>query len=112
MADKERYKVGEQVRIVHVLEAVDPGLKIYAMGPKPVYDEYIDGKNVCPKRADAASVYDGVVLRSPAADFHYDITSHAFAKPGRHTIQWKGGGHPIEGDLGLESNVLTINVVE
>jgi len=112
MAEKERCQVGEQVRLLHVLEAVAPGLEIYVMGPKPVYDEYIDGKNGCPKPPDAAGVYDGVVLRSPAADFHYDITSYTFAKPGRHTIQWKGGGHPIEGDVGLESNVLTINIVE
>jgi hypothetical protein len=112
MAEKKVYKVGEPVRIVHVLEATDPGLEVYAMGPKPVHDEFIDGKNVCPRPADAASIYDGVVLRGPAVDFHYDITSHVFAQPGKHTIQWKGGGHPIEGKLGLESNVLTINVMK
>ena len=112
MAEKDRYKVRERVRLVHVLEAVDKGLKVYVMGPKPVYDEYVDGKNMCPKPDDAAGVYDGRVLSSPAVDFHHDITSYTFGTPGKHSIQWKGGGHPIEGDLGIESNVLTIVVVE
>jgi hypothetical protein len=112
LADKGHCKVSERVRIVHVLEAVDKGLEVYVMGPKPVYDEYVDGKNMCPKPRSAASVYDGLVLPSPAADFHYDITTYTFAKPGKHTIQWKGGGDVVEGDLNLRSNVLTINVVD
>jgi hypothetical protein len=112
LADKQRVAVGERVRIIHVLEAPGPGIPVYVMGPKPVYDEYIDGVNVNPKPSDAAGVYDGKVLQSPAVDFNYDIVSYAFSKPGKYTIQWKGGGHPMEGDLGVESNVLTIEVVE
>jgi hypothetical protein len=114
LAEKSRYKVGEPVRILHVLEATGRGVKVYAMGPKPVYDEYVDGKNRRPKPAGAEEVvYDGLVETAPAVDFHYDITSYTFRKPGQHTIQWKGGGHPIEGGrFGLESNVLTITVVE
>jgi hypothetical protein len=112
LSEKRRYKVGERVRILHVLEAVGRGLTVYEMGPKPVYDEYIDNKNRCPKPRDVGGIYDGRVASSPAVDFHYDITTYTFAKPGKHTIQWNGGGDPSEGDLGLQSNILTIEVVK
>lgn len=110
LAEQTRCRVGEPVRVLHVLEAVAPGLEVFVMGPKPVHGEFVDGKDARPARAPEH--YDGRVLRGPAVDFHYDITSYRFDTPGRHTIQWKGGGHPIEGDLGLASNVLRIEVTE
>jgi hypothetical protein len=112
IAEKSHCKVGEPVRVIHVLEADGKGVEVHVMGPKPVYDEYVDGENACPRPRDAVDVYCGRVLPSPAVDFHYDVTAYTFTKPGRHTIQWKGGGDPIEGDLGIQSNVLTINVAE
>jgi len=106
-----RYLVGETVRVLHVLEAVKPGIEVYVMGPKPIFDEFVDGKLASPKSGGPA-VYDGAVMKGPWADFHYDISTYTFTQSGKHTIQWKGGGHPIQGDLGLTSNVIHITVVE
>jgi hypothetical protein len=78
------------------------------MGPKPVTEEYVDGNANRPR--EKPGVYDGRVSHGPVADFHYEITEYTFDRPGRHTIQWRGGGHPIKEPLGLTSNVLTIEV--
>jgi hypothetical protein len=51
------------------------------------------------------------VEKRPIADFNYEITTYSFSEPGEHTIQWKGGGASVQGDLGLESNVIKVNVV-
>ena len=48
-------------------------------------------------------------MKSPWADYNYEITSYRFGKPGRHTIQWKGGD-PSGESLGIKSNVLAITV--
>lgn len=48
-------------------------------------------------------------MKSPWADYNYDITSYRFNKPGKHTIQWKGGD-PGGASLGIPSNVLTVVV--
>jgi hypothetical protein len=111
MTKRSRYLVGEPIRVLHVLEAVTPGLKVYVMGPKEIFDEYVDGKLVSPK-LDRPGVYDGAVMKGPWVDFHYAISTYTFEEPGEHTIQWKGGGHPIQGDLGLTSNVIRLTVVE
>ena len=44
LAKKNRYRVNEEVRIIHVLEVVEPGHRLFVMGPKPIYGEYIDGQ--------------------------------------------------------------------
>jgi hypothetical protein len=98
----------EEVRVIHVLEAVEPGHDVYAMGPKFVFEEYVDGA-LATRRWEGPGVYDGAVLKSPSADFNYEITSYRFAKPGRHTIVWKGGD-PSGESVGLSSNPLTIDV--
>jgi len=96
-----RVRVGEPVRVIHVLDAADPGLDVYVMGPKAITDERIDGG------AGSADTiipleYDGAVVKSPHADWNYDITTYTFATPGRHTIVWHLGT--------LGSNVLEIDV--
>src|SRR5947208_1571653 len=98
MADKHRCRLGEQVRVLHVLEAIAPGVQVFVMGPKPIYDEFVDGKNARLRSAGFWDVYDGRVLDGPTVDFNYDITAYRFETLGRHTIQWKGGGDPIEGE--------------
>ena len=105
-----RPRVGEPVRVIHVLEAPEPGHRVYVMGPKAIVGEYVDGKRVATPKPLALS-YDGAVVPSPAVDYNYDITEYRFDRPGRHTIQWRGGGHAIQGDLQLESNVLVLTVV-
>ena len=62
------------------------------------------------KRPEPES-YDGLVAKGPMADFHYDITTYSFPEPGTHAIQWKGGGHSIEGKLNLESNIIEIQII-
>jgi hypothetical protein len=98
--------VGEEVRVIHVLEAVEKGHQVYVMGPKPVYEEYVDGK-LATEHYPGPGVYDGAVMASPWADYNYEITSYRFDQPGKHTIQWKGGD-PSGESLGIESNVLTV----
>ena len=110
MTAKTRYKVGEEIRVIHVLEATVPGIEISNVGPKRIFDEYVDGELVTPPRDAVIEVIRGSMKDSPAADFLYEITSYSFDEPGVYTIQWKGGGHAHEADLGLESNVLVIEV--
>ena len=38
--------------------------------------------------------------------------TYTFNEPGAHTIQWKGGGAAIQGALGLESNVIRLEIVK
>jgi len=109
MNAKREYRMGEQVRVIHVLESPQPGNELYVMGPKPIQEEYVDGKLASSARADLC--YDGAVVQSPGVDFNYEVSLYAFDKPGEHTIQWKGGGHPIQGDLKPTSNVLRIKVM-
>ena len=109
MCSKETYRVDEQVRVIHVLEVLEPGRKVFVMGPKQVYGEYIDGKLVTEPSPDwrdplVPELYDGTVLSSPAVDYNYDITSYAFTEPGARQICWKLGD--------LESNTLVIQVID
>lgn len=98
---KRRYKVNEEVRVIHVMEVAEPGHKIFVMGPKPIYGEYVDDKLVTP-RAAPEQIYDGLVLDSPGVDYNYDITSYRFVEPGPHRIHWQIGE--------LRSNTLRLEV--
>ncbi|MGN6106098.1 MAG: hypothetical protein ACTHU0_13405 [Kofleriaceae bacterium] len=97
---RTRYRLGEEVRVIHVLEAPTPGKDLYVMGPKEIYAEYVDGVERTGKQPTAG--YDGAVVASPGADFHYEVTSYRFDKPGPHRIQWRADGR--------ESNVIEIEV--
>ncbi|MBN2493794.1 MAG: hypothetical protein JXR96_04315 [Deltaproteobacteria bacterium] len=108
MTAKLEVAVGEEVRVIHVLEAFEPGREVYVMGPKTVFEEYVDGE-LATQRYAGPGVYDGAVMKSPWADYNYEITSYRFSKPGRHTIQWRGGD-PSGESVGMQSNVLTISV--
>jgi len=111
MTAKSTYRVGEAVRVIHVLEAREPGYGIHVMGPKPVREEYVNGKLASATSGGGLS-YDGAVVKSPGVDFNYEVSQHTFNTPGIYTIQWRGGGHPIEGDLQLRSNTLRISVTK
>lgn len=109
MTARRAYRVGEEARVIHVMEATLPGRKVYIMGPKEVSGEYVDGR---PQGAAAAEQsdpftpleYDGRVLDSPATDFNFEITTHSFARPGVHQVSWRPGK--------WESNTLEIEVTE
>jgi hypothetical protein len=112
---KTEYQIGEEIRVIHILEATEPGSDVFVMGPKTIDEEYIDGKVAAQQGPDMAS-YDGMVVKSPAVDLNYGITSYRFTEAGAHTIQWRGGGfsvakgHGISGDIGLRSNTIRIHV--
>ena len=103
MCLKRRYRVGEEVRVIHVLEAMEPGQEIFIMGPKVVCGEYLDGRAMTADTCGDAQAYDGAVLKSPGVDYNYDITSYRFDTPGRHQIYWQMGE--------LRSNTLELDVV-
>ena len=109
MTAKSTYRVGEEVRIIHVLEAPEPGYRLYVMGPKTIVNEFVDGKLASPE-SSGWFCYDGRVINSPGIDFNYEVSTYTFDTPGEHTIQWKGGCDQNQGDLKLESNVLRIMV--
>jgi hypothetical protein len=96
------------VRVIHVMEALEPDVPRYVVGPKEVIGESVDGEL---RTADAVpgvdplvpATYDGPVLDGPGVDFNWEITSYRFAEPGRHVIVWEPGD--------LRSNVLTVDVV-
>jgi hypothetical protein len=102
LTKKRRYQVNEELRVIHVMEVVEAGQRIFAMGPKPIYGEYVDGNLVTPAVAPE-QVYDGLVLNSPDVDYNYDITSYRFDTPGRHEIYWQMGE--------LRSNTLELEIV-
>lgn len=94
MSAKRSYAVGEPVRVIHVVEYTEPGRTVYAMGPKTVYGEHLDGRLVTPPPEDGDPLelldYDGLTLPSPGVDFNYEITSYGLT-PGEHEISWRLG---------------------
>jgi hypothetical protein len=86
MSLKIKYHVGEEVRIIHVLNANDPRLDVYVMGPKAIYGEYIDGHAATPAHDQDILNYDGLVIKGPYVDYNYDITTYRFDKTDKHTI--------------------------
>ena len=98
MTSKTKYRINEEVKVIHIVEFTEPGHDVYIMGPKEVYGEYIDGrlsrKDVSSDRLDPfvpEGDYDGRVLNSPAVDYNYYITAYTFNKRGIHSIYWKLG---------------------
>jgi hypothetical protein len=102
---RARYAVGEEVRVVHVVETA-AGQEAYVMGPKPIYGEVVDGAGVTPGPETAeypwVGVYDGAVLAGPAADYNFEVTTYRFDAPGLHRIEWRIGKR--------RSNTLVIDV--
>jgi len=100
---RTKYQVGEEVRVIHVLDAPEPGHAVYVMGPKPITGELVDGVERTPAAAPSGT-YDGRVVQSPAVDYNYEVTTYKFDAPGIHLIQWKTGG--------MESNVVAVEVTK
>jgi hypothetical protein len=102
LTERTTYKIGEEVRVLHVLEAPAPGRELYVMGPKPIHGEYVDGVERTPP-PPGPQPYDGRVLPSPGVDWSYEVTTYRFTTAGPHRIQWRADGR--------ESNVLELEVV-
>lgn len=101
------YAVDEEIRVIHVHEVLTPGQLVYVMGPKPVYDEYVDDRLVTPASPPGEdpfvpSLYNGRAIPSPAVDYNFEITTYRFSVPGRHQIEWRAGG--------LRSNTLAFEI--
>jgi hypothetical protein len=88
LTKKKHYQPGEEIRVIHVLEVVEPGHTMYIMGPKPIYGEFVNDRLVTTP-PPALEDYDGAVLDSPNVDFNYDITSYSFSEPGNYRIYWQ-----------------------
>lgn len=86
-----RYRVGEPIRVLHVMEIIEAGREVFVMGPKPVCDEYVDGHLATPP-CPADEDYDGEVLASPEIDYNYEVTTYRFSDPGPHVIEWRPKG--------------------
>jgi hypothetical protein len=105
MSARTHYRIGDDVRVLHVVEVVEPGKEVFVMGPKAVYGEFVDDQAVTPAPPDGLlqpTTYNGPTLDSPAVDYNYEVTSYRFTEPGQHSIQWRLGD--------LRSNTLLVDV--
>jgi hypothetical protein len=106
LTGKTVYHVGDEVRVIHVVEFIETGQLAYIMGPKPVQGEYVNDQLVTAPAPEGdplvPATYNGVTLPTPAVDYNFDITSYRFQTPGLYKIQWRLGS--------LRSNVLSIVV--
>jgi hypothetical protein len=101
MTEKPTYRVGEEVRVIHVKETVEPGHSMHIMGPKKICGEFVDGKLATEEYSEIDD-YDGAIIDTPAIDYNYDVTSYKFSEPGKHTIYWESHS--------LRSNTLVLEV--
>ncbi|MFC5742015.1 hypothetical protein [Dyella tabacisoli] len=94
---RQRVGLNEEVRVIHVAEAIDPGVVLYTMGPKAISGESVDGiLTTAPRMKDddplrPAGLYDGPVVAGPAIDYGYDVTTYTFDATGLHRIVWQLG---------------------
>lgn len=106
LTESSRHLVGDEVRVIHVVDFTEHGQRAYVMGPKPVYGEYVNGQLMTDPVPEGDPLvpmtYNGVTLPTPAVDYNFDITSYRFQEPGPWTIQWRLGP--------LHSNLLSITV--
>jgi hypothetical protein len=106
---RAQVRIGEPVRVIHIVETTRPDDQLHVMGPKAVLGEHVDGvlrTGPAPVVGDPLAptgLYDGRVEPAPAVDYNWDITEYTFDTTGRHTIEWKLGG--------LVSNLLAIEVL-
>lgn len=105
---RRRVRPGDEVRILHVAEALDADARLYTMGPKAVFGEYVDGQPATAPEEDEdgdplwPGNYDGPVVPGPAVDYGYAVTVYRFEAAGPHRIVWRLGD--------LLSNELLIQV--
>lgn len=94
---RKRVRPDEEVRVIHVVEAMDPSAVLYTMGPKAVLGEQVDGKApTAPEAGDGdplrpPGLYDGPVVPGPAVDYGYDVSAYRFEATGLHRIMWRLG---------------------
>jgi hypothetical protein len=106
---RAQVRIGEPVRVIHIVEITRPGDQLCVTGPKAVLGEHVDGVL---RTGSAPAIGDPLaptgrpedrVAPAPAVDDNWDITEYTFDTAGRHTIEWKLGE--------LVSNLLAIEVL-
>jgi len=108
MTAQSSVRCGEEIRVVHVAEALDAGSHLFLMRAKQVAGETVDGKPATPAALATDdpfrpnSLYDGPVTFGPGVDSGWQVTRYRFDRPGEHEIVWKPGS--------LVSNGLQITV--
>ncbi len=113
MAAKTQYAIGEEVRIIHVMEVLKKGSYVHRSGPKTVYGEYINNALTSKSLEDATRdnhEFDTLV-GSPGVEFFCATTSYRFARPGLYKIEWHGGGAGYYDGKPNTSNILNILVM-
>jgi len=75
MCRARSYRLGEQVRMIHVMEVLEAGQEIFIVGPKAIIGEHVDGHEMTPEVSGEQNLYDGPVLNGPGVDYNYDITT-------------------------------------
>lgn len=107
MTRKQRYRIGEPVRVIHVLESVQYGPQMSLMGPEPICTEYVDDKLADNQFCHGSRSVSGGVTWYPSTNFNFDISTYRFNEPGIHTIRWKSGYFQ---DRRSESNLIKISI--
>lgn len=102
LTQKRRYKVGEPVRVFHVLESVRDGIEMGLGGPNRICSEYVDDKLADNKKCGGSYFVSESVVRHPIVIFNFDVSNYCFNEPGKHTISWKF----MQG----ESNLIKLNI--
>jgi hypothetical protein len=106
--------------VTESLQFVDDGKRILVadqystwlleLGPEPARASADNGGNNSTSSDSAKHPSKSVEQRN--VNEKNEITTYTFTEPGLHTIQWKGGGASVQGSLGLESNIIKLEVVK
>ena len=95
LTNKTKYRVNEEIKVIHVYESLATGHELFINGPKRIYDELVNGKLVTKtssiKEYPWIGLYDGITIPSPNLDYGFDITNYKFSEKGLYVIQWNPG---------------------
>jgi hypothetical protein len=94
----------------YVLVADQYSIWLLELGPEPARASGGKGDNNSTSSDSAKHPPTSVEQRN--VNEKNEITTYTFTEPGVHTIQWKGGGASAQGSLGLESNIIKLEVVK
>lgn len=109
MAAQRNYRVGEEIRVIHVYEVIDARHRLFVSGPKRVKGEYVNGVLASDEedrtgQSVEPSDYDGRVVPGPGVDFNFEITRYELSTPETLRIEWRVGP--------LASNTLSVDVAQ
>ena len=97
LTEQLRVRLKQEVRVVHVAEALVPHAVLYTMGPKAVLGEYVDAQLATEPGPDGndplrpPGLYDGPIVPGPVIDYGYEVSVYSFESAGQHRIVWRLG---------------------